>query len=196
MDEAVDAMLKAWTGEPFEYRGTTVQVTPRPFTQPHPIVMVGGSAKVSARRAARFGLPYAPPDHLPELEAYYYEQCAERGVQGWVQMPGDDTIMLHVAEDPDEVWATYGHHLLHEATTYASWQTPDISSAVHSHATTVDELRAEGIYQVRTPDEVVEMAKTRPDGGQWCLHPLVGGMPIDEGWRSVHLFTEQVLPKI
>ena len=30
MDEAVDTMLKAWTGEPFEYRGTTVQVTPSP----------------------------------------------------------------------------------------------------------------------------------------------------------------------
>ncbi|MEP6823655.1 MAG: LLM class flavin-dependent oxidoreductase, partial [Ramlibacter sp.] len=30
-DEAIDAMLKAWTGEPFEFRGTTVQVTPRPW---------------------------------------------------------------------------------------------------------------------------------------------------------------------
>jgi alkanesulfonate monooxygenase SsuD/methylene tetrahydromethanopterin reductase-like flavin-dependent oxidoreductase (luciferase family) len=34
MDEAVDTLLKAWTGEPFEYRGTTVRVTPIPFTRP------------------------------------------------------------------------------------------------------------------------------------------------------------------
>ena len=57
MDECVDAMLKAWTGEPFEYRGTTVRVTPRPLTQPHPTFMLGGTSKVAARRAARFGLP-------------------------------------------------------------------------------------------------------------------------------------------
>ena len=49
-DEAIDTMLKAWTGEPFEYRGTTVQVTPRPFTQPHPTLMLGGSSKVAVRR--------------------------------------------------------------------------------------------------------------------------------------------------
>jgi len=196
MDEALDVMLKAWTGEPFEYRGTTVQVTPRPLTQPHPFVMVGGTAKVSARRAARFGLPFAPAAHLPELEAYYYAQCAERGVQGYCQMPGADTVMLHVAEDPDKVWATYGEHMLHEAVTYADWQTPDIRSSVHSHARTVEELRAEGIYQVRTPEEILAEAATKPDGGHWCLHPLVGGMPIDEGWRSLTLFAESVLPKL
>jgi alkanesulfonate monooxygenase SsuD/methylene tetrahydromethanopterin reductase-like flavin-dependent oxidoreductase (luciferase family) len=57
MDEAIDAMLKAWTGEPFEYRGTTVRVTPMPLTEPHPALMIGGNVKASARRAARLGLP-------------------------------------------------------------------------------------------------------------------------------------------
>ncbi len=45
--------------------------------------------------------------------------------------------------------------------TYASWQTPDIHSAVHSHATTAEELRAEGIYEVLTPDQCIERAKTQ-----------------------------------
>ena len=30
LDENLDVMIKAWTGEPFEHRGETVQVTPRP----------------------------------------------------------------------------------------------------------------------------------------------------------------------
>ena len=111
-------------------------------------------------------------------------------------MPGADTVMLHVADDPDKVWATYGQHMLHEATTYADWQTPDISSAVHSHARTVDDLRAEGIYQVRTPDEVVAMGEAQGSEASFCLHPLVGGMPIEEGWRSLTMFTEQVLPRL
>ena len=61
MDEAVATLLAAWTGEPFDYRGTTVRVTPVPRTKPHPTIMIGGSARPGARRAARFGLPFAPP---------------------------------------------------------------------------------------------------------------------------------------
>jgi alkanesulfonate monooxygenase SsuD/methylene tetrahydromethanopterin reductase-like flavin-dependent oxidoreductase (luciferase family) len=197
MDEALDAMLQAWTGEPFSYRGTTVQVTPRPFTQPHPLVLVGGTSRPAARRAARLGLPLSPAAHLPELEAYYYEQCAEHGTTGFCAMPGADLSLLFVSEDPDRTWDTLGEHFLHEARTYASWQTPDIRSAVHSHAATAADLRAEGIYQVLTPDECVARAKEAgPAGAVFTLHPLVGGMPIDEGWRCLTLFGEQVLPRL
>jgi hypothetical protein len=28
------------------------------------------------------------------------------------------------------------------------------------------------------------------------LHPLVGGMPLEEGWRSLRLFAERVLPEL
>lgn len=196
MDECVDTLLKAWTGEPFEHRGTTVRVTPRPFTQPHPTVLLGGTSKPAARRAARFGLPMFAAAHLPWLEAYYYEQCAEHGTQGFYMMPGEETVMLHVAEDPDRVWAELGHHFMEEASTYASWQTADISSAVHSHATTVDELRAEGIYQVLTPDQVVARIEEQGDAAFVNLHPLVGGMPIDEGWRCLRLYVDEVLPNV
>jgi alkanesulfonate monooxygenase SsuD/methylene tetrahydromethanopterin reductase-like flavin-dependent oxidoreductase (luciferase family) len=197
MDEAVDTMLKAWTGEPFSYRGTTVQVTPRPLTQPHPTMLIGGTAKVSARRAARFGLPFMPAANMPELEAYYYEQCTEAGAQGFCVMPPEHMAHVHVAEDPDKAWAELGRYILHEATTYASWQTSDIRSAVHSHATTVDELRAEGIYTIVTPEECVERSRAAGEGfGGLAMHPLVGGMPIDEGWRSVTLCAEQVIPKL
>ncbi len=192
MDECIDTILKAWTGEPFEYRGTTVRVTPVPVTKPHPMLLIGGTSKVAARRAARFGLPMFPAAHLPELEAYYYEQCKEHGTQGFCMMPGADTVMTHVAEDPDKTWAELGDHFFHEASTYHSWQTPDIKSAVHSYATNVDELRAEGIYQVLTPDECIERVK---ETGAVNLHPLVGGMPIDAGWESIRLYCEQVLPK-
>ncbi|MCU1374353.1 MAG: luciferase, partial [Actinomycetia bacterium] len=101
MDEALDVMLKAWTGEPFEYRGTTVRVTPVPVSKPHPLVLVGGTSKPAARRAARLGLPLSPAAHLPELEAYYYAQCAEHGTSGFCGMPAADLSLLFVHEDPD-----------------------------------------------------------------------------------------------
>ena len=196
MDEAVQALLDAWTGEPFEYRGATVRVTPRPLTQPHPLLLVGGTSAAAAKRAARFGLPFFPAAHLPDLEALYYEECAARGVSGFCVMPADDTFMLHVADDPDQAWAELGSHFLHEATTYSGWQTPDIASVMHSRVTTVQELRAEGIYRVMTPDECVDLARTEGEEATFCLHPMCGGVPIDRAWASAQLFTDKAWPRI
>ncbi|MDG4862940.1 LLM class flavin-dependent oxidoreductase [Streptomyces sp. T-3] len=190
-DRLLETLLKAWTGEPFEYEGRTVRVTPRPYTDPHPMLVVGGSSKPAARRAARLGLPFFPSAHMPELQTYYQEQLAEFGTEGWVLMPGEETPLLHVSEDPDRTWAQYGHHFLHEAQMYASWQSKDIKSAVRSQATTVAELRAEGVYRILTPDECASSGLEN-----MVLHPLCGGMPLDEGWRSLHLFTDSVLPRL
>ncbi|MFE3036773.1 LLM class flavin-dependent oxidoreductase [Streptomyces canus] len=190
-DDLLETLLNAWTGEEFEYRGRTVRVTPRPFTDPHPLLLVGGSSKAAARRAARLGLPFFPSAHLPELEAYYKERLVEYGTEGWTMMPTAETPLLHIAENPDETWARHGQHFLHEARTYASWQSGDIRSAVRSAATSVDELRAEGVYRILTPEECVEQGLDN-----LVLHPLVGGMPVVEGWRSLRLFAERVIPAL
>ncbi|MBD9729154.1 LLM class flavin-dependent oxidoreductase [Streptomyces caniscabiei] len=190
-DEVLETLLRAWTGEPFSYRGRTVRVTPRPGTEPHPLLLVGGSSKAAARRAARLGLPFFPSAHLPELEAYYKERLVEYGTDGWTMMPAAETPLLHVAEDPDRAWAEYGGHFLHEARTYASWQSAGIRSAVRSGASTVAELRAEGVYRIVTPDECVALGLDN-----YVLHPLAGGMPVEEGWRGLRLFAERVLPRL
>ncbi|MGW2637978.1 LLM class flavin-dependent oxidoreductase [Streptomyces sp. NPDC001348] len=190
-DELLETLLKAWTGEEFEYRGRTVRLTPRPFSDPHPLLLVGGSSRAAARRAARLGLPFFPSAHLPELEAYYKEQLVEYGTEGWTMMPAAETPLLHLAEDPDRTWAEYGEHFLHEARTYASWQSSDIRSAVRSSATTVAELRAEGVYRVLTPEECLTQGLD-----SLVLHPLAGGMPVEEGWRSLRLFAERVVPAL
>ncbi|MFD4318090.1 LLM class flavin-dependent oxidoreductase [Streptomyces sp. NPDC058548] len=190
-DLLLETLLTAWSGEPFTYQGRTVRVTPRPFTRPHPMLLVGGSSRAAARRAARLGLPFFPSAHLPELEAYYEERCAEYGTEGWTMMPAEVTPLLHLSEDPDRTWAEYGEHFLHEARTYASWQSKDIRSAVRSAATTVAELRAEGVYRVVTPEECLALGLE-----SLVLHPLCGGMPVEEGWRSVRLFCDAVLPRL
>ncbi len=100
-------------------------------------------------------------------------------------MPSAETPLLHVSEDPDRTWAEYGEHFLHEARTYASWQSKDIRSAVRSGATTVAELRDEGVYRIVTPEQCAGLAG---ELDSLVLHPLCGGMPVEEGWRSLRLF--------
>ncbi|MFJ4878707.1 LLM class flavin-dependent oxidoreductase [Streptomyces sp. NPDC088745] len=191
-DELLETLLNAWSGEPFVFRGRTVRVTPRPYTRPRPTLLVGGSSRAAARRAARLGLPFFPSAHLPELQAYYEQQCAEHGTQGFCLMPEAETPLLHLSEDPERAWATYGGHFLHEARTYASWQrSQDIRSAVRSTASTVEELRAEGVYRILTPEQCAAL-----DARSLVLHPLCGGMPVEEGRESLRLFCERVLPRL
>ena len=192
LDEALEVMLTAWKGEPFTHNGHMVQVLPMPYTRPHPMVMVGGSSPAAARRAARLGLPMQLPGQFGDIEALYYAECERHGTQGFCIAP-DNVVMLNVAEDPDRVWAEHGECFMLEAMTYKGWQPVGQTSAVCSKATTVSELREEGIYRVLTPDEAVDLARST---GTLALHPLVGGMPIDEAWASVELTAEKVLPAL
>ncbi|MCC5951185.1 MAG: LLM class flavin-dependent oxidoreductase [Acidimicrobiia bacterium] len=196
MDECLEVLLAAWSGEPFEYRGTTVTVTPRPLQQPHPLIMIGGSGPAAAKRAARFDLGFFPPVGDESLAQLYRDECERLGrPPGLVLLPsGPGTLVC--AEDPDAAWATIGPYLLHDAVTYASWQTPDIRSHVKADATTVDELRAEGVYQILTPEECVTLAGELGPFGALTHHPLCGGIPPELAWPHLELFADKVLPAL
>jgi hypothetical protein len=111
-------------------------------------------------------------------------------------MPPERTNLTLLAEDPDKAWAELGHHLLHEAQRYQSWQTADIHSAVSSKASTADELRAEGIYEILSPDEAIAKCRDQGDFATMVLHPLCGGVPVDRGWDTVNLYIDKVLPAV
>lgn len=81
-------------------------------------------------------------------------------------MPAPRIPLLHVAEGPDRAWALHGRHFLHKARTYASWQPAGTRSAVRSAATAVEELRAEGVYRILTPEE-----GAGPGHDTYVLHP-------------------------
>jgi len=196
MDESLDAILAAWRGEEVTYRGRTVRITPSPKSPANAILFVGGSGRPAARRAARLGLPLLPAAHLPELPAYYEAQCAEHGTKGFVILPPERTSLTLLAVDPDDAWAELGHHLLHEAQRYQSWQTPDIHSAVSSTATTVEELRTEGIYEILSPDQAIGRCLEQGAFATMVLHPLCGGIPVDRAWDTVNLYVDRVLPAV
>jgi alkanesulfonate monooxygenase SsuD/methylene tetrahydromethanopterin reductase-like flavin-dependent oxidoreductase (luciferase family) len=196
LDECIEVLLKAWTGEPFPWHGRTVRVTPRAYTQPHPPIQVGGQSLAGARRAARFGLPFQPASNDRDMIALYTSECARLGKRPIVLPPGSGET-LWIARDPERAWRELGPYLLYEATTYASWQPANQqSSAVHSRAKSPEELRAEGKYRVLTPEACIARAKEQGAWATLVLYPLCGGTPPELGWESVQLLCEEVLPRL
>jgi alkanesulfonate monooxygenase SsuD/methylene tetrahydromethanopterin reductase-like flavin-dependent oxidoreductase (luciferase family) len=195
-DECLAVLLRALEGEAFDYRGRRVHVTPRPATRPHPLLMVGGSSPAAARRAARFGLPFAPPLEDPELVAVYHAECARLGrPPGFVLGPGEPAPIF-VSRDPERSWREIGPYLLHDALSYASWQRPGLRSYAHSRATSVESLRREGKFKVMTPEECISHAEGLGTGHSLMHAPLVGGLPPALGWESLELFAAEVMPRL
>jgi alkanesulfonate monooxygenase SsuD/methylene tetrahydromethanopterin reductase-like flavin-dependent oxidoreductase (luciferase family) len=184
MDSLIERMLSVWSDI-----GS--------WTRPHPPLHVGGGARVTARRAARFRLPLNLADHLPDVAAYYRELCADVGMSPLIIMPGPvNRGMIYLHEDPDRAWAELGEHILWEAVTYGTWS-KDQRSLMHLPGVrTLEEVRASGRYRFLTPDQLIAEIRDAPDYGPVVLHPLVGGMPIDEAWKSVQLLVDKVVPAL
>lgn len=190
LEEYVGVMRRAWTGQPFEWRGREVVVTPKPRSEP--LLLIGGSTPIAARRAARLRLGFFPAVGDPKLAELYEAECAKLGFTGFVMLPGGPGF-VHVCEDPEREWQRIAPHALYEAQTYASWQTPDQRSQVHVEANGIEELRRSGVYKVVTPDECVALGK---EFGRIVLHPMMGGIAPDVAWRSLELFAAKVLPRL
>lgn len=196
LEEYIDVMRQAWTGEPFVWRGRTVRVTPRPVTQPHPMLMIGGSTENAARRAARLRCGFFPAVGDPALAAAYEDECAKVGfTEGFCNLPGN-LGFVHVAEDPEAAWAQIAPHAVYDAQTYMMWQPSDQRSAVHVEAPDAEGVRASGVYRVVTPDECVALADELGDTGTLLLHPLMGGITPELAWESLELFETKVLPRL
>ncbi|AVZ38201.1 MULTISPECIES: LLM class flavin-dependent oxidoreductase [unclassified Dietzia] len=200
LERQLETMLAAWAGEPVgddPVDGSRrAVVTPQPFSSPYPLVFLGGGG-AAARRAGRLGMHYQPQLDDPALTELYRAECRANGHEpGLVVAPVPGPAAVFCAENPDDFWDRYGGYLLADAEAYRAWQTgPGRGSFVHSDARSVGELRAEGVYLVATPDELVDRVRTR-DLRLITSHPLCGGMPVAAAWESLRLMGERVLPNV
>ena len=193
VDEQLELLLRAKTGEPFVHDGRRIHVTPSPLTPGGPMVMWGGGSAPAARRAGRFGLGFMAQGGGPGLEAIYQDAARAAGNEpGMCMIPPPDTpTCVFVAHDVERAWAEVGPHMLHDALCYAAMNPGDASTASLSRAASVDELRAEGTsHQILTVDEAVEMIE---GGFPLQLQPLVGGLPPEIAWPYLRIVTDDVM---
>ncbi|MGD9995520.1 MAG: LLM class flavin-dependent oxidoreductase [Ilumatobacteraceae bacterium] len=193
LEEYVNVMRSAWTGEPFEWRGRTIVVTPRPASPDGVRMAMGGSSEAAARRAARLRLPMFAGVDDPDLRAVYEQACADEGYRGTFSGSGGAAFVM-VSEDVEATWSQIGQYAVFDASSYDSWQGTDHDSSYRVRdASDVEAVRESGIYRVVTPDQCVDLAREQ---GSLTLHPLMGGIPADLAWSSVRLFEREVLPKL
>jgi alkanesulfonate monooxygenase SsuD/methylene tetrahydromethanopterin reductase-like flavin-dependent oxidoreductase (luciferase family) len=184
-DEILAVLGPLVRGEPVEWRGRTVRVTPPCGSPGGPMMLIAGGSKAAARRAGALGLGFVSQTDLPGLKEFYEEQCRAHGHEpGMIQFPVRGTpTAVFVAENEqatDEAWDALGPYLLHDAVTAASYRPHDDSVASITRADSVAALRAEGgPYRIFTADEATEYVR---GGRPLPLHPLCGGVPPDVAW--------------
>jgi alkanesulfonate monooxygenase SsuD/methylene tetrahydromethanopterin reductase-like flavin-dependent oxidoreductase (luciferase family) len=195
MEQMIAVLRQAWSGEPFEFRGRSVHVTPKPVTPGGPPLLMGGNSIAAVRRAARCRLGILTQVGDASLATEYLEECERQGVQpGTCLVPPPGTVTCaFVAEDPDRAWEEVGPYFLHDAKMYAAWLQGQ-TAAVTSAARTVEELRLEdGAYRIFTPAEAVQYIRAN---GMLVTHPLCGGLPPRLAWQSLKLIETRVLPEV
>ena len=192
-EEGIRTILTALKGEPFEYKGREVLVSPKPVSDPSSLISVGGSVEISAKRAARLGLPFVPAVRDDSLETTYYAEAREVGYENPMCMMPSGPGMVMVSEDPERLWSEIGENLIYDAVTYAAWQYQDQRSSWHVEGTSIDELKKGGQHLIVTPEECVDLVRSN---GVAVLHPLVGGLDPEIGWESLELVANRVIPAL
>ena len=129
----------------------------------------------------------------PKLGDIYREACEREGYTTGFFLAPSGPLFVHISEDPEKTWAEIGEYAVYDVLSYNSWQTGDHDNVAASSATTLDEIKASGMWRVVTPDECVELARQT---GSVVLHPLMGGISPELGWSSLELYADKVAPKL
>ena len=193
--ETFATLRAAWTGEPFDYRGRTVQVTPAPTNPGGPMLLLGGTSEGAARRAARIADGFVPSE--PRCWEHYRDECLRLGKPD----PGPCTItsfgdQIVLAEDVEQAWGELGPYFLYETQAYGAWEAEAAASgrpATFTAMSSVDEVRESGQYRILTPDEWAKELAEEDEPSMPVFHPMVGGIPPHLAWRHLHLFEEAFL---
>ena len=184
MDEILDILPKAWTGEPFKHSGSVydlpeVAVRPAPYAS-IPIV-IGGSAEPAIRRAARLTqgvFANAPVDRFVEQVEWALDELDQAG-----RNPEDFRFIhysiLYPASSEDQGWDEIGQHVWNMSWKYGDMEPSATRSGQVKYAPQLSEADEKSLRWrsalVGPSDQIVEELRSIRDRI---------GVPIDFVARS------------
>jgi alkanesulfonate monooxygenase SsuD/methylene tetrahydromethanopterin reductase-like flavin-dependent oxidoreductase (luciferase family) len=201
--ETIEILKRAWTGEPFEYRGKhfdipRLRVLPAPVSRPHPELLWGAGARAGIQRAAKLDMSFACVAGRKEI-AIYLAALEEMGKD-----PARFSIVtnrvVYVAGSEAEAWRDTEPALMYQATLYGKWLsaaagTSDMSkvmirpdparlranSVLGSTAEVIEKLR--GIIQSTPMTEMIIVTQ-------------LPGLDPHKARRSLERFASHVMPAL
>ncbi|QDQ97508.1 LLM class flavin-dependent oxidoreductase [Tomitella fengzijianii] len=204
MEEVLDVLPRAWSGERFSYEGRyhhleNVQVQPTPAQQPHPPIWVAATTKPAAERAGRHGANLAAASVDPEVHEAYHEALATAGFAPGSTRVSNPWSITVTDEDPEAVWERNKHHYFHRWDYYRTIRSefgdPDLDYGL---APSPDQYRANEL--IGDADAVLAALEPHVTGLGLTDLVLFGPHPgIDlrgEGFDALSRFADEVLPTL
>jgi alkanesulfonate monooxygenase SsuD/methylene tetrahydromethanopterin reductase-like flavin-dependent oxidoreductase (luciferase family) len=200
LEESIDVLRKAFSGEMFDYCGSKVRVTPDPVQSGGPPLFIGGAVPAAAKRAAALGDGFYPAVPSRRLIDEYLKECVALGRVPGPTFATKSPMFVHVTRDPERTWAQVLPYLLHDMNMYGRWINEDPAmQGLNRYEVSEDPLVVKGspMYRVVTPDECIELVRqVEPRSTYFRIAPLCGGLPPDLAWESLELFASEVLPVV
>jgi alkanesulfonate monooxygenase SsuD/methylene tetrahydromethanopterin reductase-like flavin-dependent oxidoreductase (luciferase family) len=199
MEEGIEILRRAWSGEPVNFSGKRfevgdLRVTPVPQTTPK--IYLGGMAEPAIQRAARCADGFLSTGGIGM--DVYNEALESRG-----QSIQDGDIILGcwaiIAEDPEAEAARIGDHVLYQINEYIKWGAfgPPGSTPPYEEVGAAIE---NGLYELWDADtavsELKKLVKTYPnirDIHFWAQFP---GESVESGNARLRYIAEKVLPRL
>ena len=207
LEESMEIIRRCWAGEPFSFRGRhfdleDVRVSPRPYQQPAPPLLIGASNPPGARRAGRLadGFVSTPSTGLEatvELIDTYREAASETGRDSQVVLMRD----AWVASSREEAERVYGPEVMTAYHYYWQAGLPEFRSIESESQLTLDRIAPDRLI-LGDPEECVSEFRRwgEATGAELCLlrlrHAHSGGPPHTDIMNAISLFGDRVIPYI
>lgn len=197
MEEGINIIRQAWSGEPIRIRGKRFQidglrVAPAPKTPPR--LFVGGMAAPAIERAARVGDGFLSTGGIGQ--DIYVNALAAQGKKTGAIVAGHWGI---IAADPQAEAQRVAQYALYQTNQYVAWGAFGPPDQVPQFPDGTTALR-DGLYQVWDGDQAVKeltaLLKQYPqmiDIHFWAQLP---GEPIAQGNSRIEYMAKHVLPRV
>jgi alkanesulfonate monooxygenase SsuD/methylene tetrahydromethanopterin reductase-like flavin-dependent oxidoreductase (luciferase family) len=196
-DEALEIVLKAWTGERFSYEGRfhrarNVQLNVTPVQKPHPPVWIAilrneAAAQVGKRGFPIMMIPYATTEHIAELAATvtaFRDAFADGG--------GDS----RQATVPFGLHTYVADSFAQAATDARPAMERYVRTRLYARQRPFETLVQKDLVAYGSPEDVIRVARAYERAGLTDFLAIMnfGGLPHERVLRSMQLMAKHVLP--
>jgi alkanesulfonate monooxygenase SsuD/methylene tetrahydromethanopterin reductase-like flavin-dependent oxidoreductase (luciferase family) len=199
LEEGVEIIRRAWTGEPVNFEGKRFRVSGlriTPVPEHPPPVLIGALADPGIERAARLGDGFL--DTLNASGAKYVEALPRVGKD-----PAEGAIYALqwpiIDEDPQRTWAEIGQHAVYQWNEYIGWGVFGPPDEVPRYES-ADQLVEAGLIQLWDAPAAIEglttLLRDRPQIKDLHFWPQLPGEPVESGSRRVEYLAQKVMPEV